>query len=193
MPKSNTEKKVNEAKYFLRLLEEHSPKKTSKQEEFNYLLNAFVCSARSITWVMKAEFNSIKGWKTWYNLRKADQKEEKILKLFNKMRIETTKKKPLTTIYAVTFKIPFGNYTDADIKKLKSYVKNKQKVDMILGKNNSSEEPNKLKFKNVKVSNITYPIEGHSNADAFYLCKKYYKLLDKLASECLEKFGKYIT
>lgn len=61
--KSNTSRKLNEAKYFhFQMVAEF--KKSKK--EYIYHLNAFLNAARSVTFVMQKEFKSSDGFGPWY-------------------------------------------------------------------------------------------------------------------------------
>ena len=59
---TDTMDKLNEAKYFLKSMNDNTP----EREAFKYNLSAFLAAARSVTFIMQKEFDSIKGFKDWY-------------------------------------------------------------------------------------------------------------------------------
>jgi len=88
---SNTRKKLLEAEFFLKHLEEN----LSTTQEFNYYLSAFVSSARSVLWIMKKEFSSIESWKTWYDSIEPTEEELSFLGEIKNLRNRAEKIEPL--------------------------------------------------------------------------------------------------
>jgi len=87
---TNTERKLDEAKYFLTLLDIDDP-------YFDYILSAFLNAARSIAWVMRHEYNKINGWENWYSKYCLTEKAKQLLKEINELRILATKKEGVKT------------------------------------------------------------------------------------------------
>jgi len=183
---TDTEFKFKEAKYFLSLLSRRS----TIGEKFDFLLNAFVNSARSITWIMKAEFSKVDGWRKWYNSKKANEEEKKLLRLFNEMRISSTKIKPLKTALVIVFSVIIPKDDKVTYKELNEILK-PGKVKVTLYKKGAKvRKPSKgVLFKKVKIEEICRPIREYSEEDALKLCKKYFAFLENLVNECVEKFG----
>jgi hypothetical protein len=90
---TNTMGKLNESKFFLEKMEDSY----KKNPDFNYYFSAFISAARSVFWVMKAEFNKTNGWEEWYQEQKTSVEEKTLLKKINDIRVRTTKIKPLHT------------------------------------------------------------------------------------------------
>lgn len=52
---TNTQRKLDQAKYFFKMLDTEEP-------YFDYILSAFINASRSILWVMGHEYNKSEGW-----------------------------------------------------------------------------------------------------------------------------------
>lgn len=186
---TNTEEKLKEAKYFLQLLIENK----LEGEKFDYILNAFIGSARSITWIMRAEFLKVPKWEEWYNSKSVSKKEEKLLKLFNELRVESTKCNPIKTTAFFSMNIPSTSLNDSKIKILKKLVGKIVEVNIAKKDKNLKKSKYGLYFDNVKICEIGRSLKSHSEEDAIKNCKKYFVLLEKLTRECLKEFENCIT
>lgn len=183
---TDTEFKFKEVKYFLSLLSRRS----TIGEKFDFLLNAFVNSARSITWIMKAEFSKVDGWRKWYNSKKANEEENKLLRLFNEMRISSTKIKPLKTALVIVFSVIIPKDDKVTYKELNEILKPGKVKVTFYKKGAKARKPSKgLLLKEVQIEEICRPIREYSEEDALKLCKKYFAFLENLVNECVEKFG----
>ena len=63
--------------------------------EFNYYLNAFISSSRSVLWIMNAEYNKIEGWHKWYADKEPGELTKIMLKGIVDARNRSLKKEPL--------------------------------------------------------------------------------------------------
>jgi hypothetical protein len=63
---SNAREKLREAKYFLDRMRETRP----DRDPFKYNLSAFLSAARSVRYVMEAEYGKSPGFMTWWNSKK---------------------------------------------------------------------------------------------------------------------------
>ncbi len=59
-----TQFKLDEARFFL----DHLAPNYGKERKFDFFLSAFISAARSVTWVMKAEYADVEGWAAWFHL-----------------------------------------------------------------------------------------------------------------------------
>ena len=98
----HTRHKLDEADFFLKKLDEHyydHANDLSRGEvsppTFSYYLSAFVSSTRSVTWVMRHEYNDIPGWREWYDANVPDEEQRVLLKIFNHLRVRSEKTEPL--------------------------------------------------------------------------------------------------
>lgn len=185
---TETEYKLREAKYFLTLLSQ----KSKKGEEFDFLLNAFVNSARSILWVMRAEFSKIIGWGHWFKQKRIAATEENIFHLFNDLRVSSTKIESLRTHFLVDLKIPKGSITRIQQYRLKKLRGKKLKITIRDNKGKKPLElPNRITF-SAYLAGMRRGIVGFTDKDILVLCKRYIAILEEIVNECLVKFGKLI-
>lgn len=68
--------KIDEARHFLSEMKSHY----NNGRVFRFNLSAFLSSARSILWVMKAEFSIDPLFQTWFKGRKASKEEELVFR-----------------------------------------------------------------------------------------------------------------
>ena len=186
---TETEHKLKEAKYFLSLMR----RGRKKAEQFDYLLNAFVSSARSVTWVMKAEFSKIDGWKSWYEGKKVDKSEEEILKLFNELRVGSTKRQSLRTHFLVELKVPkevMSKSLNHRLNRLK-----RKKLIITLSKNRGRSvrlDSKKISFP-AYLTSARRAVIGFSDKDVLGLCLGYVDILKGLVGECMQQFGQHAS
>lgn len=81
---TNTERKLDEAQYFLKMLNVEDP-------YFDYILSAYLNAARSITWIMRHEFHNIEGWEKWFKSQMINKEQKSLLNTINDLRIASTK------------------------------------------------------------------------------------------------------
>lgn len=93
-----TRRKLEEAKFFLEQLEPNY----GKAKKFDFFLSAYISAARSVLWIMKAEYGKIPGWKSWYASQKPNTEERALLKGTNDLRTRTLKREPLSTLASIT-------------------------------------------------------------------------------------------
>ncbi len=54
--------------------------------EFVYYLNAFISSARSVTFIMRGEFSKRTGFQSWYDFKQTELRRNLIFQYFNEHR-----------------------------------------------------------------------------------------------------------
>lgn len=77
----NARKKLNEAKYFLSMME-----KTKGDEAFFFNLSAFFSAARSVTFFLQKEFNDDPDFLEWYADEREEMKKNPLFKLIRDTR-----------------------------------------------------------------------------------------------------------
>jgi hypothetical protein len=107
---SATRLKLAAAKFFLskidRIVGKGGPK---TPPELAYYADAFISAARSVPWVMKAEYGRRKGYAEWRSGFPASEDEKFILKRTTKLRNQSQKKEPLRpTLLPMIAPIVFG-------------------------------------------------------------------------------------
>jgi hypothetical protein len=185
----NTKLKIEEAEFFLsQMSRENRGSKT-----FNFYLNAFVSSARSITWILRFEFSDSVNWRSWYDSKIPTQEEKLLLKYFNDLRIESVKVKPLTTSNQFELSIPKEEVTDELLYKIEKLIgKNTililatedDEIEKLKGNINNNDILVKASLNSVivKVSNLDKDI------DIINTSRKYLESLKSLVGECEKKF-----
>lgn len=98
---TRTREKLDEARFFLRLCEDNR-----HLREFNYYLSACVSAARAVTWIMRAQYQSVEGWQAWFNARTPSEAEERLLRQMRDIRNRSQKSAPLDARAAVQVNIP---------------------------------------------------------------------------------------
>jgi hypothetical protein len=182
---TNTEIKLDEARYFFTLLQQKLPHK----KEFDYLLNAFVNSARSVTWIMRSEFKHTKGWEEWFNAFAASEEQGLLLSLVNTLRVESIKRAPLRTTVSLLIDVPPGSLSDEKQEQLRNLVDKPIVVEM-------SDKAIPATQDSVVVGPVTVHdvrrvvknMEPHE--DIMQTCEKYLSFLEMLVKECLANFNK---
>jgi hypothetical protein len=186
---SRTGQKLDEAHFFLYMLEKHY----SNNPEVGYYLSAYISAARSVTWIMRSEYQERSGWKEWFASKTPDYDEFQFLKKINDLRIRTEKIGPIKLHYMISFVIPAENLT----KELEELIEKNQGRPFkgrleILGNNASKTETvvgdnycqTILEFDRRYIA-----LDGFPNDDILDVCKKYYSMLKQLVNECEEKYG----
>ena len=151
-------------------------------------LDAFVTDARSVTYIIQNEFNSIVGFKEWYSAKQQEMKNNQYFDFFNKLRVDTTHVRPFKALskYVTLFQ---GGMTIAGGKT----------VDIPLGKvddrgnlvvdNKTPMSINGEPATNIKRSTShNYFFTDRPNENAVSLCEAYFQKLQELVIECYDKF-----
>jgi hypothetical protein len=179
---TNTERKLDEAKYFLGQLNTDDP-------YFDYILSAYLNAARSTTWIMKYEFDKVSNWISWYESKEISNDQRALLKQINDLRVAATKKDGVKTGYYFfdSLLIPEENYSE--IKKF-------QKLEgewLITIK--TKEEAENEKSLAATDSEEAFTFTGKTGGEGLetktmreelhQLCKSYFNFLDNLVHECV--------
>ncbi len=185
---SKSRAKLNEAKYFYEQME--SKFKERKNEEFKHCINAFLSSARSVTFVIQKEFRKYKGFDEWYELQKEKKfNDEKLIK-FVTLRNISLKEEPINPryVFGVLFEkgIKVGPEDEFTIETdASSYVRHRYKPGKLTPKKVIEENINNLDKPNIFLNCEFQEIPG---VNLFDICKKYLSVLIDLVTECEEKF-----
>ena len=188
---SKTSEKLDEAGFFLKQLEANY----FVHPALLYFTSAFISSARSVLWIMRNEYHDIEGWESWYESMRPTQNEDVLLKQINTEGVRTEKQAPLKANLRVDFVIPIPPGRDIEeVRHLLENYRNKAlqvSAEMVdEGSENREFEvtENGLKFTG-KAEKVYIVLEDLADEDALEQCKKYYAILEKLVSECEERFG----
>ena len=186
---TSTELKFKEATFFLNQLKLIDKKCI---EEFDFYLNAFITSARSVTWIMKAEFSKKPDFIKWYDSYEVRKNHNKYLKIFNDFRVQTTKIKPVKTVSRVVLTFPeMGN--ERAIEKFEKLQKSNLGIKYTAEFYSSNERGDRLQnekdihLTRVKFADIHQAIPGYRK-NIIGMCNDYRLILKRLVEECVKKF-----
>ncbi|OGW42810.1 MAG: hypothetical protein A2Y66_06075 [Nitrospirae bacterium RBG_13_41_22] len=174
----NTFKRFQEAQFFFDKLRENK----EKQPDFDYYLNAFISSARTTFWIMKAEFGDIKKWQEWYDLKKFEPEQEAFIEKITDLRNRAVKKAPLETKMKVKInKMPES--LDEFMKLGFDWLIEKKK-DVKLSYEAEQQSGSPYKIKGIYFEHDIFPGE-----DILKICENYLKMLQEKVFECIDLFG----
>lgn len=185
---SKSRLKLNEAKFFYRQMKSNFAER--KNEEFKHCINAFLNSARSVTFVVQKEFKRCEGFDVWYELQKELKFKDEKLKKFVEMRNISLKEEPINPryIFGVMYekgiilgpKDEFIIETDAS-----SFISHHYKPSKSTKLNVREEN-----IRNIKKADIFYScmFAEIPNVNLFDICELYLSVLNDLVSECEKKF-----
>jgi hypothetical protein len=180
---TNTERKLDEARYFLEQLNPDDP-------YYNYILSAYLNAARSTSWVMRFEFNKVNGWEEWFNSCDISNEQKILLKRINDFRIRSTKQSGIKTdYYFLDCIVPDEQYFPI-IKEIES---KPEGTEFEITVRSADEEIPEEK------DNRSYKIRGKVKLDKddsessreaiFKLCTEYFDFLRGQVNNCVNKFG----
>lgn len=186
---TNTRDKFNEAIFCLKLMKTtlSSPHSTIAQgrDEFRYALNLFLSSARSVTWIMKSEFDKVPGFDSWYAGKEAQMKSDSTMKFLLDQRNISLKQRPIQ---------PHGNTQITITEHLAisdSWVVTTHYADGTQEKFESQPEPSPLpKPTEVTMKQSWYFNElPEGNNDVVVVCEEHIDKLEQLVNECESLFA----
>jgi len=180
---TNTERKLDESKYFFNRLNIDDP-------YFDYNLSAFLNAARSITWVMRNEFSEQSGWEKWFKEYYLSEQAYKLLKEINDLRIETTKRAGVKTDF---FFLQTDLFVDEKYFPELQKFKDMEDGEYILSIKPLSEEPKQLEEGTIRfvgeINREEKPYDG-ARERLKNTCEEYLSLMTSLVQTCINKFVK---
>lgn len=188
---TNTERKLGEAKYFLKQL-------TPDFVYFDYILSAYLNAARSVTWIMRHEFNKVVGWEDWFKSCQISDKEKKLLNEINDFRILSAKKTGIKTDhFFIKGLFVVENEKDyATIEEMNSEFEEGDIVHMTIYDENDEEFHNKSHDKDdfsiMLRRKDDYENSNFSRKSISNLCNDYFIFLEKQVDICVGKYSQYI-
>jgi len=181
---TRTQKKLDEAKYFLNQLKVTDP-------YFDYVLSAFLNAARSVFWVMRYEFTQVPGWKEWFDSAEASKEEQALLTDTNQMRISSAKKGEMNTEFFLfgDDKITVAGASYPDAKRMLDELEGAE-VEVIIRIPGDAEKT--LSAKDAFVLDGYVKSEHERSPDPRPAikrkCDAYFAFLNQIVCRCHEKF-----
>lgn len=183
---TSTERKLDEARYFLKKLDVRDP-------YFDYILSAFLNAARSTTWIMKCEFGKTEGWEKWFQFNIISDKQNKI-KEINKLRIESAKKKGIKTDFFILDSIEVDETSYSEVSKLLKREGERFEITIEeVGKEKGDKKNIRIpaKDEHIRINgkvNINKASKYHLREDIFELSKEYFYFLERKVVDCIKLF-----
>lgn len=180
----DTEFRLNESKFFLKTMKENEEKKP----EFEYYLDAYISSARSVLWIMNSEYCKLKEWKKWYDEKGVNNEQKKLLDGIVKMRNRSLKQRPLKVRKYTT--VGDGkNFCDIE-EVMRKYLGKEITLEI-----KEIEKPENYSFYEDEnstvvsgVLKISTTVEEFKDKDIIDICEEYDSWLTDVVSECIRKF-----
>jgi hypothetical protein len=185
---SNVKNRLDEAEFFLKKLKRFR----NKQPDFNYYINAYITSSRSVLWIMVAEYTHVKGWKEWYDKKAPDSQVEGILSGIVDLRNRSQKQRPIKVNRSLIFE---NNGQTVNMAEELGFLINK-KLNITI------EECSKEELKDKPVVNKSDnevrffgrvheapTVEEFNTRDIISVCNDYFIWLRDIVTECINLFG----
>ena len=185
----HAKEKLEEALYFLLQMRQSY----IDRKHFIYNLNAFLNSARNVTFILQEEFANTSMFKHWYPQKQKEMREDKLMSFFNDLRVVSVHKKgspkhSLSVKTAYIFPKDGKKFKASTVGYTESKYSNADKVEMkALGLVFPSESGR------VKIVEPLYTLitdwefvkapEGYQGRDILALCIEYYHRIKKLIEE----------
>jgi len=160
-----------------------------KYTEFDYYLNAFIGAARSVNWLMKAEYGSVPGWLQWYEAQAPERDEQQLLAAFTKLRNRSQKQEPLETKAVVVMHFPPESVTP-DFKALLERGVGKRfevTVYAVPEDGDTSKIPSTAVLGTV--AEVGRRLDELGEQDVLDACGKYVAALARLVDDCEAEFA----
>lgn len=171
MVMTNTEDKLNEARYFLERMQ-----LAPNTDEFRYNLTACLSAIRSITLIMQKEFNKVDGFNSWYASKQEVMKNDSLLKYVHAQRNLSLHVRPLIPT-------PFVN-----IERVFEISSQTTNVILCGTAGTLAYTPRPSVVPRVVASNVKYYFSDIESKDVISLCEEALNILEKIVTECESKF-----
>ena len=191
--KGATRLKLEEAEFFLGQLKPNY----GKNKKFDFFLSAFFGAARSVLWMMRAEYSAVEGWEEWYAARQPDADEGRLFARTKDVRNRSAKSDPLKTLREMTFSMDHSDKPkDIEAQELlKRAMQEKLPISIksIRGASGSYAIEFVIEDRRVSVSpreiGIDRWLPEFPGEHILTVCRDYYQTLAKIVQECEAKFG----
>jgi hypothetical protein len=185
-----TEYKLAEARYFLNQLRVSEP-------FFDFIFSAYLNAARSVTWVMRHQFESKTGWAEWFKASEVSEHEAQLLSDMNRLRIQATKQDGIATEHYLLPGVVVEKSSYRDLKECFEAIPEGSQVMITIAAAEESaeaapatddEEYDTWKF-NARVSFDVDREEDPLRRGYLEMGQRYYAFLERKVLECVARFG----
>jgi hypothetical protein len=182
---NQTISKLEEAKFFLVKMKESK----NIDPDFTHYLNAFISSARSIAWVMRAEYSKVSGWEEWYKQYPLSDEEYSLLNAFNDARVSSQKIAPIKPTVKFYVDVSSQDFESYQIKAGKLSLGSMLKLTFPGSQEAHRRDESQDKIALVgKVAMVNIEINQLPEIDIINASEKYFNSLQSLVRECNNKF-----
>lgn len=180
---SHTRRKFDEANFFLQRMGTHF----SDHPEFDYYLNAFISSARSVLWVMRTEYHAVDGWENWFSTKQVAADEQELLRKVNDIRVRSVKTQPLETRFVLIVDIPADNVNPEMKSLLTSGGERFMVAPMKISSNGTMSLPDGFPIDEAIVGKsvgFERHLDEFPDENIVNVCTRYLKFLEDVVAEC---------
>lgn len=183
--RSRTHFKLAEASFFLLKADEN----WRNVPDFDFYLSAFISAARSVTWVMNAEFCKVPGWREWFDAKKPNAEIRDFLRRINDLRVRSQKTAPIATRTTATVHIPNEGLAPEVLEWLKD---SKPAQVRLMPVDSRNEEfflvSGDRRIAVGRLKEAQHELPEFPGEHAIAACERYLKLLHELVDECEKRF-----
>lgn len=185
---SHTRVKLSEAEYFMKKMEES----LTKNPDFTYLFSAFISAARSILWIMQAEFHEVLGWREWYDSQAVEGEDAEFLKAVNAVRVRSQKQLPLKTDIATVVVVDRSTFSQELNEFLAGLDGNEARITFEVGRGKPNQETqiegDKVSF-TARAYKLYRVMDDFPGVDVLTVSRRYITWLESLVNECERLFS----
>lgn len=185
-PRMYAKEKLEEASYFLLQMKRYY----TDRKEFIYNMNAFLNSARNVTFSLRTEFAGNLHFETWYSKKQKEMSKDKLMRYFVDMRnISLKEKTPEHSLsLKVVYVIPLEREVIGHVERKISGDERDSDSRLILPTYDETGMHSKPKIIEPTYSLVTFwefekSPEGYQGKDILGLCVTYYHKLERLIAE----------
>ena len=182
-----TENKLEEAKYFFNQIKNS----LNNPQILGFNLSAFITAARTVTWFMQKEYSANPKFKTWYEAKQKEMKEDSVCKFFHNLRTANIHTKSPETNREVSVSIaesvPVSDSISVKVIRAGKVIQESSSKETEI--NNSSSMNHNTNTKNsIPHNNVTIKIffREKSEEDGISLCESYLSKVVKIVNELLQ-------
>lgn len=186
--------KLQEAEFFLK----HMRDTDSTSKDFDYFLNAFIGSCRSVQWVLSSQFNKDPELKLWLEQQPRTDDEQLILKFTNKLRIRSTKIESVKTDKKAIFKFDpsqLSHLPEKEFNLIKRAFESGDCSQLNIKLHHKNEgyspenQPNGRLFLPASATMAFREVNEFPNQDALVVSEKYFSAMKSLIEKVERRFS----
>jgi hypothetical protein len=180
MNTSRSRRKLAEAAFFLAKLEETH----CQFPDFNYYLSAYFSAARSVSWILKAEYGKKDGFAAWYDAFNASAEDEEFMRIINSIRVRTEKHEPVDAVPTLISGIPVHpSVPEAELVR-ESQSRGQRTISHKTSAGFTMVTSQPVETADGELHGIERRLPEFPDYDVTVACRKYFMLIERLLSEC---------